>query len=1032
MKKNYFLLSMILLGINSFAQDYKMPVSSVTSKQEAQSGNEATFSADGILTTMYHSKWNQTGIPDQLDFSFNNQVKSIKSLAYFPRQTGTNGIWTNVEILYSTKDDPTNFKTATTSTITWAGDSTSKKFDFDKEIINPAVIRIKVNAALGNFSSAAEVEFYSSDQIAPIASECVIQTNEFSNYKDMKVSPLVAGSSASSFQTGENIEQSFDGDYNTLYHSNYNSTDKTFPISLIYAFDGNTPLDYLIYYPRNDGGVNGLLGKVKVSYNTIADPTYIEISTQDFAQTNDVRNISFPSQIKPSSIKLEILDGKGNFASVAEMEFYQKNSNKFDQKKYSTIFKDDLFSELNSGVNQQTIDGITTSPFVKSLAQCLLDNKYKKIDRVNEHKAYKTIASINKEYKIGNYNAYENPTGIVFSEKTTSVMFVSGIPSGESVYLRVRDSANEANVTDISYPLTNGINAIEMKNNGLGYISYYSDSNNLPNIKLNVVSGIVNGVYNTYSTTAEKWKEIVENNVYSKVDIVGYYTHLIIDKTPVKLYNVNSPQALIDKYDAITKSERELMGFFKYNKDFNTKQLVYTENKGGWFAGGTGAHLDLTWGAANSASPTGLDVWGIAHELGHVNQIRPDLKWTGTTEVTNNIYSVWATYNLIKQNGSINYLRVESETGDATNYPKVSGNRYGEFIKHTLINKKSFNDIDDDPHFRKLVPFWQLSLYYQLAGAAKGAPTLAFDNDMSDELKNTTNSPSTGIDYAHWFAYTAEQARNRDSSKITMGQNNLNFAKDLVDAVQEDLTDFFTNIGFFTPVTKEIDDYGKVTIIVTQEMIDEAKSYIKSKNYPKPVSPVMHYLNSFNVNIYKDKLKLSGKTGEGTTIVTNTNGTFLTVETAKWANAVAYETYNEEDELISVSVLGTGDVTLKNTFVDFPTEAKKVYAIGFDGAKILVYPTNLSISESIKSTDFNIVPNPIKNDSSIKITLNNSKGQYNLSVIDINGKVITNTIGNIDELNKTLNSKFKSLPKGIYVVTMKNETSNYTKKVIKE
>ena len=137
-------------------------------------------------------------------------------------------------------------------------------------------------------------------------------------------------------------------------------------------------------------------------------------------------------------------------------------------------------------------------------------------------------------------------------------------------------------------------------------------------------------------------------------------------------------------------------------------------------------------------------------------------------------------------------------------------------------------------------------------------------------------------------------------------------------------------------------------------LIDEAKSYIKSKNYAKPVSPVMHYLNSFNVNIYKDKLKLSGKTDEGATIVTNTNGTFLTVETAKWPNAVAYETYNGKDDLISVSVLGIGDVTLKNTFLDFPTEAKKVYAIGFDGAKILVYPTNLSTSESIKSTDFNI------------------------------------------------------------------------------
>ncbi|WP_414646629.1 MULTISPECIES: T9SS type A sorting domain-containing protein [unclassified Empedobacter] len=35
-------------------------------------------------------------------------------------------------------------------------------------------------------------------------------------------------------------------------------------------------------------------------------------------------------------------------------------------------------------------------------------------------------------------------------------------------------------------------------------------------------------------------------------------------------------------------------------------------------------------------------------------------------------------------------------------------------------------------------------------------------------------------------------------------------------------------------------------------------------------------------------------------------------------------------------------------------------------------------------------------------------------------------------MNKTINSKFKSLPKGIYIVTLKNETSNYTKKIIKE
>lgn len=1032
MKKNYFLLSIVLLSLNALAQEYKMPVQGVTSKQPPQPGNEPVFSTDGILTTMYHSKWTQSGIPDQLDFSFSNQVKSIKSLVYYPRQSGPNGIWTNVEVLYSTKDDPTNFKTATATPLAWAADATSKKFEFDNEIINPAVISIKVNAGAGNFSSAAEVEFYSSNELEAVAAECVIPTDEFTNFKDTKTTPLVAGSTASNFQAGENIEKSFDGDSRTLYHSSYSSTAASFPISLVYAFDGNTPIDYLVYYPRNDGGVNGLIGKVKISYNTIANPEYVTLSDQDFAQSSDVKKVIFSSQIKPTNIKFEILDGRGNFASVAEMEFYSNNANKFDPKKYATIFKDDLFSELNSGVNQQTIDGITTSPFVKSLAQCLLDNKYKKADRINEYKAYKPISTINKEYKIGNLNAYENPTGIVFEANKTAIVGVSGVPAGQSVYLRVRDFANEANASDVTYPLVNGINSIEMKNKGLGYITYYSDVKNLPNVKLNVVSGIVNGVFNTYVTTPEKWKEISENNVYPKVDIVGYYTHLVADKTPVKLYNPVSPQALIDKYDVIAKSERELMGLYKYDKNFNTKHLVYTEGKGGWFAGGIGAYLDLSWGPEKSTSPSNLDVWGVAHEIGHINQVRPDIKWIGTTEVTNNIYSVWASYHLVKPAGNIHYMKVDGETGEVTDFPKVSSNRYGEFIKHTLINKKSFNDFDKDPFFRKLIPFWQLSLYYQIAGASKGAATLAFDNDMTDETKTQTPTQVTGVDYAHWFAYTAEQARNRDSSKTTTGQNNLNFAKDLADAVQEDLTDFFTNIGFFTPVNREIDDYGKFTIVITQEMIDEAKAYIKSKNYQKPVSPVMHYLNSFNVKIYKDKLKLTGTTGIGATLLTNTNGTFLSVETAKWPNAVAYETYNDKNELISVSVLGTGDATLKNTLVDYPTGANKVYAVGFDGAKILVYPSDLSTRNIDSNDNFNIIPNPIKDQSVIKITLKDSKGIYELNVYDITGKTILSTKGNLTDLNSAVNSKLKSITKGVYVVTINNDVDKYTQKIIRQ
>lgn len=45
---------------------------------------------------------------------------------------------------------------------------------------------------------------------------------------------------------------------------------------------------------------------------------------------------------------------------------------------------------------------------------------------------------------------------------------------------------------------------------------------------------------------------------------------------------------------------------------------------------------------ANAAKSKGN--WAIAHELGHVNQISPGLKWVSTTEVTNNVYSVCVRY----------------------------------------------------------------------------------------------------------------------------------------------------------------------------------------------------------------------------------------------------------------------------------------------------------------------------------------------------------------------------------------------------
>lgn len=1039
MKNNYFIILFLFFLQTVFAQQYKMPVVYVNSLQPAQSGQEAGQSIDNNMNTLYHSQYNlSTALPDQLNFKFSNRVKSVKRLVYKPRATGPNGIWTSVKISYSTQSDPTVFITAT-DVISWAADNTAKTIDLPTAIVHPDVIRIDVLSAKNNFSSCAEMEFYSTEQMDPVQTECTLASNEFPAYADIPVLPQVAGSSASSFQSGENIEKSFDGDVSTLYHCDWNATAATFPISLIYKFDGQTAMNYLRYIPRQDGGSNGLFGNIKISYNTISNPDYVTISTQNFGQTSTIKTVNFPSAITPLNIKIEVLDGKNNFASCAEMGFFQNNPNSFNPSAYSNIFNDPIFSTLKPTVTQQDIDAIS-SPFMKGLAQCLFNNTYNKKYRVQTFTAYKTIESINTQYKIGNYNRYENPTGIAFQPNTTAIVFAKDITSENKVYLRIRDFATEGSSPEKIYELQNGLNVLAITTTGLGYISYYTDDVNAAPVTVNITAGMVNGIYKKGTTSAE-WAEMLTNDVYPKIDIEGYYVKLVTNKSAVSNYHFTTAQPLIDKYDAIVKSEREMMGLFKFNKNLKNRQFVYMESTGGWFAGSLGVHLDLSWGASNSTSASGLDIWGVAHELGHINQVRPGLDWVGTTEITNNLYSSWAYYNMYSPTGSNRFTRLEGEIGDKTVFPKVEGNRFGEIIIQTQINGKSIMDQfrtdyvnPADANFRSLIPFWQLELYYQMAGASKGVSPLAFDSDMSDEDTPVVTPTVPGVDYAHWFATVAEKVRNTDETQITQGQLLMNFVKNTCDAVQEDLTDFFTSTGFLKPINAIIKDYTNAQMTITQSMIDDVKSYILAKGYAKPVSPVINYLSANSVNAFRNMLPVSGTTGVGAQITTNAQGQFLLVDNSKWNNAVAFETYDASNQLISVSIVGTGDTTLANTYVDYPANALNVYAVGYNGQKILVYPAStLAVNHvKIKNNELSVYPNPLKNGQKLVIDIKNSRENLEAELYDMAGKLFISAKGSSQEINKKINDKIQDLKTGIYILSINDGINTYQSKIIKE
>ncbi|NIF05163.1 T9SS type A sorting domain-containing protein [Chryseobacterium sp. Tr-659] len=1015
--KKLLLLFPLLCSLHAFSQLVQVPVYTGTSLQPAQSGEEAAKMLDGNNATMYHSKWNQSGIPDELKFYFTSNITSIKKLVYTPRQSGgTNGIWTNVSISYSTQAAPNTF-IPIGNNLVWAANTQDKEVVFPTAIQNPYIIKISVNAGVGNFSSCAEMKFFSETQpVIADGADCAINTSELSinGASDIKATIIPSGTTASSYQPGANIDKSYDNDVNTLYHSSWSNT--TFPVVLNYRLDGVTPIDYLKYTPRASGS-NGRFGNVSISYNTTANSTFVTLMSYDFQNPSSPVNVYFPNQIIPLNIRITINSGEGNFASCAEMGFYTIGSSG-TANTYTHIFTNNLYSALKPSVSQADIDAIT-SPFYKSLAQCLFNGTYVNKYRIQDYEVYPPVAVTTNNLKVGSgYDSFENPTGIVFERENKAVMFVQNIPAGANVSLQIKDFSTVLGGTTSYYQLHNGLNVFQPTNSGLGYISYYNINSALPDIRVNIVSGKVNGLYHYQTSTQNDWQDNLTNSAYNMIDVVGQHSHLVYKKSMLKNHAPFNPAELIAKYDLIVKNEWLVMGLYKYNLVPKNRMFSYSNNGGGWYAGGLGINMDSDWGEESMANVNQLSLWGLAHEFGHINQIRPDIKWIGTTEVTNNMHSTWVDYHMNPQNDGMSRLERES-VEPATGMTSISSGRINGAILNTTINQEALQGNTNTDVFKVLVPFWQLELYYQLAGASRNAPVLSF------------NYPTnyTGVDYAHWFGMVANIARSYNASGVSNGELLLNFVKNTCAVVQEDLTGFFIKTGFLKPIDRSIDDYGVGQLTITQAQIDATIAHIQAQNYQAPVSPVMHYISSRSIAAFRDHLPLSGQTGQGVTL---SNG-YLTVQHSVWQNAVAYETFNANNELIYVSVMGTGDTTNQTTKVYYPSNAAAVYAVGYDGQKILVYPiSNLTLSVNKvenSNSELMVYPNPVEKNSLIHIQVKNASGNYNAEILSIDGKLIFSSKGNIEAIEKNINTEILKYPSGIYLLSLKDSKGNAFKAV---
>ncbi|RNC63845.1 M60 family metallopeptidase [Proteiniphilum sp. X52] len=694
---------------------------------------------------------------------------------------------------------------------------------------------------------------------------------------DIKVP--VSRATASSFQPGGEIEKSFDGDYSSIYHSSWNNSGPNyFPITLEYFFENQESIDYLLYYPRQQGH-NGHFKEVEIWVATEEKPTHEKVMDHDFKGASIAARVSFQKPlVKPKSVKFIIRSGHGDgqgFAACAEMEFYRKNPDNFDPL---TLFTDLTCSELKPGVTAEDIVKISNNLY-RNIALYLFNDIYPKEFRIQHYKAWPHPDDWAHANKTSTLSLLDNPTGISIAEGEEMVVFV-GETGGYPLNLKVQnlDKPGGDGYGNASYyPLSKGINKFKARNKGLAYVFYHTpDYQTAPPVTIHFATGKVNGYFDSRKHNAADWTRLVNAAVDDYFDVMGEHAHLTFPTAHFKTYAANNGNQLIDAYDELVRLEKEFMGLMKYNRPTVNRAYFHAMYHSYFYSTAYRTAYNITGENERrvllNVNELKKSPWGPAHEQGHTFQTRPGFKWHGMTEVSNNVHSLWV------QTQWGNPSRIEQENQGRYN------NRYEKAFHNSFV--KNTPHPGENDVFCKLVSLWQLQLYFSNARGQEDTY-----KDLYEKVRTSPDKPNAG-------------------------EQQLEFVKMMCDVTRTDLTGFFRKWGYLSPFDQTIDDYGNARILITQSQIDRTVADIKAKNYPL-LSEKVEYICDSNWEVFKNRLPVkAGSTTKSGKTITMTG----------WKNAVAYEVY-EGESLVFVS--NRASFTLDNP----ATAHTKVYAVAYDGTK---------------------------------------------------------------------------------------------------
>lgn len=480
-------------------------------------------------------------------------------------------------------------------------------------------------------------------------------------------------------------------------------------------------------------------------------------------------------------------------------------------------FNSPLALGLKKGIKKSDIEKIENSQ-LREAALSMLNKNYNLNYRAATYRAILKPEILGGQLVIGDgYSKYENITGI-YLQKGENLLLVDGIAVGKTINLLVpnwnrrapegieptKDPAGWGIVRKI-FPLKNGVNIITLSDfDGLAYLAYFSDKpENEKPVQLHFVNAKVNGYFDITKHTDKDWNQLIDNAVYPVIDAIGRHIQIAYPAADCKKYAYGRGLELISNYDSLIRRQHRILGLEKFKRVPKNKILSRVNYNYYMFRDGDGvAYMGTNPG---NAMPLVVDparvikgdlCWGFSHEVGHVHQTRPYFNWGGLGEVSNNVFSLYNTTSF-------------------GNKSRISEQKNYESARKEIIEKR-ISYLQDKDVFNRLVPFWQLQLYFNSVGKQPDFYPNLFEAFRRQGEKEGTGNGSWG-------------SRGNNPAVYQ-----LNFIKTACEAGKTDLTDFFDNYGFFYVGEFSFDDYGKYNYKMTKEMVDEYRNWIAKRKYPKP------------------------------------------------------------------------------------------------------------------------------------------------------------------------------------------------------